>query len=437
MAGGAGGGGVRGGRRVVVTGLGMVTALGLDVEDSWRRALAGESGVRGLELEGARLSPVRAVGSVAGEDLEAIEAAFPAAAASEGERRTLFALWAADRAIEDAGLRGGSGTERDRFGVSLASGLPVNRLEDIARWSGDGRFDCRRFASELDRLHRESMMRNDTHRPAALVAETFSLRGVNSTVTSACAAATQAIGLAMRTIERGEADVVVAGGADSMINPVGLVFFVLLGAASTSTDDPASLCRPFDRRRSGLVMGEGAGVAVLEAEEHARSRGAKIYAEAAGYASTMDAYQVTAPHPRGEGAALAMRRAVADAALEPQEIDYINAHGTGTRLNDAAETAAIKEVFGEHARRLVVSSTKSITGHLLAASGGPEFVFTCLSVARDMVHPTINLERPDPRCDLDYAADGARETTVGAALSNSFGFGGQNASVVVRKYAKA
>jgi len=284
-------------------------------------------------------------------------------------------------------------------------------------------------------VHRESVVRNNSGRPAALIADRFDLRGINATVTTACASATQALGTAFRALRRGEADLIVAGGADSMLNPVGLIFFVLLGSAAVGRMKPEQLCRPFDRKRSGLVMGEGAGMAVLEEESHALRRGAPIYAEVVGYASTIDAYRLTAPHPEGRGAGEAMRRALGDAGLGPDNIDYINAHGTSTKLNDQAETIAIKKVFGQHAERIAVSSSKSLIGHLLAASGGPEFVFTALSVARDEVHPTLNLTNPDPKCDLDYVPEGKRSVLVRAALSNSFGFGGQNATIVVKKYA--
>jgi 3-oxoacyl-(acyl-carrier-protein) synthase len=277
-------------------------------------------------------------------------------------------------------------------------------------------------------------MRNNSNRPAALLAKKFGLHGLNSTVTTACASGTQAIGTAFRAIQRGDADVMLAGGADSMFNPVGLVFFVLLGAASVSSEDPLTSCRPFDRKRSGLVMGEGAGFAVLEEEGHALRRGAGIYAEVAGYGSSMDSYQVTAPHPGGKGAEQSMRMALKDADMAPEEIGYINAHGTSTKQNDAAETTAIKNLFREHARNLAVNSTKSMTGHLLAASGGLEFVYTVLSIKNDAVYPTINLTHPDPKCDLDYVAEGKRLSPLRAALSNSFGFGGQNASIIVRKH---
>jgi 3-oxoacyl-[acyl-carrier-protein] synthase II len=237
-----------------------------------------------------------------------------------------------------------------------------------------------------------------------------------------------------RTVQRGDADIVVTGGADSMINPIGLVFFVLLGAASVSSEDPQSLCRPFDRKRAGLVMGEGAGIVVLEEASHAQKRKARIYAEVAGYGTSMDSYQVTAPHPKGAGAERSMKLALADAGLNNSQVDYINAHGTSTKLNDAAETQAIKNVFREYAGSIPISSSKSMIGHLLAASGGPEFVYTVLSVLNDAIHPTLNLVNADPKCDLDYVPGKMRFKTVTAALSNSFGFGGQNASIIVKKY---
>jgi 3-oxoacyl-[acyl-carrier-protein] synthase II len=420
-------------RRVVITGLGLVTPLGTGVDQVWERMLRGESGVREVSGEGTEASEVRAVGDVREEDLETIRLRIGEVYGEQAEKRTLFGLWASEEALADAGIEGR--LETVRGGVLFSAGLGVNRLEDIARYlDRDGEFNYPKFWQNPGDIHPESIIRNNSNLPAALIARRYCLNGINATVTTACASATQAIGTALRVIRRGEADLMVAGGADSMINPVGLVFFVLLSAASTSTDPPETVCRPFDRRRSGLVMGEGAGVVVLEEEGHARQRGARIYGEVAGYGSSIDAYQVTAPHPKGEGAELSMRRALDDAGLQPEEIDYINAHGTGTKLNDLAETLAIKRVFGEHARRLAVSSSKSMTGHLLAASGGPEFVFTTLSVYNNRVHPTINLTRVDPKCDLDYVSEGSRKMEVRAALSNSFGFGGQNGSIIVRKY---
>lgn len=423
-----------GDRRIVITGLGLATALGLEVEENWRKALSGVSGVSKIRLSGSEKSSVQAAGQVSDEDWGRICLEFPSEAESEGERRTLFALWAAKKALTDAGLEQYRG-DRSRFGVAIGSGLGINRLEDIYNWLGAGKkFDSARFGAQLDRVHKESIIRNNSSAPASLIAARFGFKGINTTVTSACASAAQALGNAYRAVKRGDADLILAGGADSMINPVGLVFFVLLGSAAVSKTEPDRLCRPFDRKRSGLVMGEGAGMAVVEDETHALDRGARIYAEIAGYASTMDAWRLTAPHPEGQGAAVAMSRALADSGIAPDRIDYINAHGTSTKLNDLAETVAIRKVFGQHADQVAISSTKSLIGHLLAGSGGPEFVFTVLSVARDEIHPTINLSNPDPKCDLDYVPNVSRQKVVRAALSNSFGFGGQNAVIAVRKY---
>jgi 3-oxoacyl-(acyl-carrier-protein) synthase len=426
-------------RRVVITGLGLATSLGLDVEESWNRALKGECGIRKLSLDSAEKSPVKAVGAVIEDDWARIMQEFREEADSEGERRTLFAIWTAKRALEDAGLEkmtaGDFAVKGNRAGVILAAGLGINRLEDIQRWvNSEKQFDYYRFNREYREVHKESIIKNNSNRPSGLIAEKFGLKGYNATITTACASATQAIGTAFRSIARGDTDVMVAGGADSMINPVGLIFFPLLGAAAVSSQDPSEICRPFDRKRSGLVMGEGAGIAVLEEESLAVRRGARIYAEVIGYSSSMDAHKVTAPHPKGEGAVKSMANALKDAGLKSDDIDYINAHGTGTKLNDSAETMAIKKVFKENAYNIAVNSSKSMIGHLIAASGGPEFVFTTLTVNRDKIHPTINLDNTDPRCDLDYVPNKMRLKIVRAAISNSFGFGGQNASIVVKKY---
>jgi 3-oxoacyl-[acyl-carrier-protein] synthase II len=420
-------------RKVVVTGLGIATSLGLEVEENWQKLLAGESGIKKLELPGAEKSPVQAVGAVSENDWNAIREVFSKDAEHEGERRTLFALWAARAALEDAAfISSGNNT---RYGVVMAAGLGIDRLEDINHWvNKDNTFDVRRFGRELNHIQKESIIRNNSHRPSALIADRFGLSGYNSTITTACASASQAIGTGYRAIHRGDADVIVAGGADSMINPVGLVFFVLLSAAAVTSGDPSEVCRPFDRKRSGLVMGEGSGIVVLEEESHALQRGADIYAEISGYASTMDAFKVTAPHPQGAGAEHVMRSALNDAELEINDIDYINAHGTSTKLNDSAETIAIKKVFKDNAYTISINSSKSMIGHLIAASGGPEFVYTALSVKRDEIHPTINLKNADPKCDLDYVPNVMKSRTVRAAISNSFGFGGQNASIVVKKY---
>ena len=420
------------GKRVVITGLGMVTPLGRHIEENWKKVLAGESGIKGISLPGSAGLPVKAAGVVREDDLKSVRDFLQVDA--EGERRTFFALWAANSALDDAGCLNHQG-DTERCGVILAAGLGISRPEDLQRWTdGEGKFDYRRFGREYDSVHRESLIRNNSNKPSALIARKYGIKGYNATITSACAAATQAIGMGYRMIRRGDAETVLAGGADSMINPVGLITFVLLKAAAISSETPEKGCRPFDRKRSGLVMGEGAGVVVLEEEDKALKRGAKIYAEVAGYGTSMDAFQVTAPHPQGRGAERAMRSSLEDAGMNPGEVDYINAHGTGTKLNDSTETLAIKKVFGDYAYNLPISSSKSMIGHLIAAAGGPEFIYTVLSVNRDEIHPTINLTNPDPRCDLDYVSQGKRAETVNAALSNSFGFGGQNATVVVKKY---
>ncbi|MEK6711071.1 MAG: beta-ketoacyl-[acyl-carrier-protein] synthase family protein [Nitrospinota bacterium] len=423
------------GRPVAVTGMGLVTSLGADLETAWRRALAGESGLRAIQSFDASGLPVAGAGEVSPGEMEALRARLPEEFSGEGERRVLFALDAAQSAFAGAGLAPGE-VDPLRAGVVMGTGLGTFRMEDFAAWAGPGgKTDWLRFAREAARAHPGGYFKNPPERATSLIARWLGLAGPAATLTSACAAAAQAVGLGMRMIRRGEADVVLCGGADSMIHPVGMAAFLLLGAASTAPGPPEGICRPFDRRRSGLAVGEGAGVVVLESEAHAARRGAEPHAVLCGYGASMDAYQVTAPDPRGSGAARAMAEALRDAGMAPGEVAYVNAHGTGTKLNDPAETLAIKEVFGEAAKRLAVSSTKSLIGHLIAACGAPELVFTVLSVQRDVVHPTRNLENPDPKCDLDYVPEGARAMPVPAAISNSFGFGGQNAALAVRKAA--
>jgi 3-oxoacyl-[acyl-carrier-protein] synthase II len=417
--------------RVWVTGLGLVTALGREVEESWARALTARSAIRALTGSEWGGSPMKAAGVVDDADLAVIDDAFPAEVAAGVNRSTRFALWAARAALADAGLAAPGGS---RAGAVVGAGLGVVRLEDVARSLGpDGRFDARRFAAGNGAVRPDSQIRWSADLSAASIARPFGLGGPSLTVTTACASATQAIGTASRLIRSGEVDWAVCGGTDSMLHPVGLVYFVLLRAASQSADPPETVCRPFDRRRTGLVMGEGAGMVVLESEPHARARGARPWAELAGYGTSMDAYEPTAPHPQGEGAARAMTTALADAGLTPGDIDYINAHGTGTKRNDPVETLAIRTAFGAAADGLCVTSSKPFFGHLLAACGGAECVLTALTVARGVVPPTLNLTAPDPKCDLDYVPGRPRERMVRAALSNSFGFGGQNGCLVLRR----
>lgn len=418
------------GRRVVITGLGIATALGIGVEENWQKLLKGISGIRVLD----RVSPPVAAARVDRAYLKKMAEGVPDGPGVPLERKTLFALWAAGSALGDAGLLHLTG-DRNRWGLFSSEGIRAVDLAGMARYLDQkGDFDTVRFLKRQDPLEHREADRFRGGGYSALVSETFDLRGPGRVITSACASATQAIGLGFRAVRRGDADLVVAGGSDSMTDPVGLAFFMLLTAASVSSGGVKADCRPFDRRRNGLVVGEGAGFLVLEDLSHATARGARVYAEAAGYGSSMDGFRLTAPDPMGTGAAKAMERALMDGDVGVEEIDYINAHGTGTRQNDPAETNAIKEVFGDRAGRLCISSSKSMIGHLMAASGGPECVYTVLTVKNDEIHPTINLCHPDPRCDLDYVPNLRRRRVVRAAVSNSFGFGGQNVSIVVRKF---
>ena len=419
-------------RRVVVTGLGMVTPLGCEVDEVWARLLGGERGVTPPVRLGEEHPPTRAVGEIHPDVLHALRSEHPDLDGAS-DPRTIFAVAAAFRALAQAGLEP---DEHPRAGVMLGAGPGANRVEDIDRWlAKDGTFDAERYGREVILTERESLVRTGAEQPAARVADRFGIGGPVHAVTTACSASNQALGMAFRSIRSGETDWVVAGGSDSQINPLGLVFFVLLGAsANVDEDDPASACRPFDRRRSGLVMGEGAGVVVLESEEHARARGATILAEVKGYGASLDAFRTTAPPPDGRGAEEAMRYAVDDSGLAPSDIDFVNAHGTGTKRNDPAEITVIRTLMGEHADEVVVSSSKGALGHLLSAAAGVAFCCCVKAVQEDAVPPTANLEEPDRGCDVDLVPEPGRRQAVRAALNNSFAFGGQNASIVVAKY---
>ncbi len=419
-------------RRVVVTGIGLVSPLGRDVETVWRRLLAGESGVAASARFGRFGPPVKAVGEVGEEDVRAIAAA-PAGRAAGSDLRTAFALAAAEDAFERARL---SSADPARGGASIGSGPGAHRMEDFARFSdATGALDVKALAAGRESVHPGSLWRNPPDRPAAEIARRFSLGGPVRTVTSACSASLQAVGSALRDLRAGRADWALAGGADSMVDPVGLVFFVLLHAAATEEGPKAS--RPFSSRRGGIVAGEGAVVFALETEEHARARGAEPIAEVAGYGSALDAFGTTAPHPDGRGVVHAMRRAIADGGMTPDDVDYVSAHATGTRVNDPIEARAIREVFGNRADRVAVSSTKSATGHLLAAAGGFALLAAVLAVFTDAIPPTLHLDEVDPACDLDHVRGKARHATVRAALVNALAFGGHDATIAVRKTQEA
>lgn len=418
--------------RVVVTGLGIVTPFGCDLEAVWRAWLAGVPAVAPSRRFAAEKPPTKSVGEVPEADVEALRAEFGAEAATT-DLRTVYGVAAARRALAHAGLPAGP---HARAGAVVASGPGAHRLEDFVRAARpDGTIDLGAFAADPSAIHPGSLWRSPADRPATEVARRFGLRGPVHCVTTACAASLQAIGSAVREIRAGRADWMLAGGADAMVDPMGLVFFVLLNAAATEAG--AHACRPFSRRRTGMVTGEGAGLAVLEREDHARARGATILCEVAGYGSSLDAFRVTAPHPEGRGAIQAMSRALADGATSPDEVDLVSAHATGTKLNDPAEAKAVRAVFGERADRVAVTSGKSTMGHLLAAAGAVAFAGAVLAVARDEVPPTANLvpEEVDPSCALDHVTGAPRRMPVRAALVNALAFGGHNATILLRKYA--
>ncbi len=410
-------------RRIVITGMGVVTPLGWEVEEFWRRILAGECGIDRITAFDPSGFDSQIAGEVKGFDPS------PAFPSPKELRRTdrfcQFAVYAAWKAIKDAGLEPDR-LDLDRIGVYIGSGIG-----GLATTCQQHLVLLERGPSKMSPYTIPMLISNIA---SGLVAIYHNFRGPNYATCSACATSAHAVGEAWRAIKMADADVMVAGGAEATIIPIGLGGFCALRALSTRNDDPKHASRPFDAERDGFVMSEGAGVVVLEELEHARRRGAKIYCEVVGYGATADAYHVTAPEPEGQGAARCMRIALERAGIRPEEVDYINAHGTSTPLGDVAETKAIKSVFGEHAYKLMVSSIKGAVGHLLGAAGVVELIATALTVKTGAVPPTINLEKPDPECDLDYVPNTARQANVRIAINNSFGFGGQNACIVVKKF---
>jgi len=402
-------------RRVVVTGLGALTSLGDSYESTWGSLIRGENGISRI----SRFDPTPYGSQIAGEikDFDPTKRLNPKDI-KRTDRYAQYALFAAHEAVEDAGL-GDPNLDKKRVGVILASGIggieTLEKEDEKLIQSGP-----RRVSPFLIPMMIPNMA-------AGLISMVFGFKGPNFTIVSACASSSHAIGESYRMIKYGDADIVLTGGSEAPLTPLAMAGFSNMRALSMRNDEPEKASRPFDRDRDGFVVGEGAGVLILEELEHARKRGARIYAEIMGYGATADAYHITAPDPEGDGAYWAMRLALEDGNVSPDEIDYINAHGTSTPLNDKIETIAIKRLFGEHAKELWISSSKSMFGHLLGAAGGVEAVVTVLSIARGKVHPTRNLENPDPECDLDYVREGMREKKLRYALSNSFGFGGHNA----------
>ena len=408
--------------RVVITGLGAVTPLGNTAEEFWASLIQGKSGIGPITRFDSTDFSTRIAGEVKGFDaLKFVD--------KKDDRKLdlylKYALACAVMAVEDAGLDPAK-ENGDRFGVLVGSGIGgLSTLLDSHKVLLD---------KGPDRVSPFFIPMLIINMASGLISMRFGARGPNSSVVTACATGNHAIGDATRIIQRGDADMMIAGGAEAIIIPLTIAGFCQMRAMSTRNEEPTKASRPFDAERDGFVCGEGGGLVVLESLEHARRRDARIYAEVVGYGMTGDAHHMTAPDPEGDGAARAMAAALRDAAVQPSEVGYINAHGTSTPYNDKFETIAIKRVFGEHARRLPVSSTKSMTGHLLGAAGGIEAIATTLAIYHGILPPTINYEKPDPECDLDYVPNQARKQDVEVALSNAFGFGGTNAILAFRKY---
>lgn len=412
-------------RRVVITGMGLITPLGIGLTASWEALVAGRSGIGPITRFDASDLPVHIAGEVKDFDpalyIEAKEI-------KKMDRFIHFAVAASTMAFEDSGLRI-TEENAERAGVIIGSG--IGGLPAIERY----------HKAYLEKGHRKItpffIPMLIINLASGHVSIKFGAKGPNSAVSTACATGSHAIGDAFRVIQRGDADIMIAGGSESVITPMAIGGFAVMKALSTRNHEPELASRPFDRDRDGFVMGEGAGILVLESLDNARQRKARIYAEIIGYGMTSDAYHITTPAPGGEGAALCMIATLKDAGTQPEAVDYINAHGTSTKYGDEIETTAIKKVFGGHAYKLCISSTKSMTGHLLGAAGGVEAVIAVQSILQNIIPPTINLRNPSPDCDLDYAPNEPRKRNVEYAMSNSFGFGGTNACLLFRRFREA
>lgn len=410
-------------RRVVITGLGMISALGLDVETNWSRILRGENGVGPITRFDVSEHTVKFAACVQWDPLKF----FTTPDLRKLDPFTMWALVASDEALRDAGIQAAQEPEEVRERIGCIIGTGIGGITGIEEQHKDL---LERGPRRVSPHFVPKIMANAV---SGQVAIRHGLMGTCFTTSSACASAGHAIGMAWRAIQYGDADVVVTGGAESATTPLSLGGFANMKALSTRNDDPGAASRPFDKERDGFVMGEGCGILVFEEYERAKRRGAKIYAEVKGYGSTDDAHHITAPEESGRGPARALREALRHAGVALENVDYINAHGTSTPYNDLIETRAIKQVFGDHAKKLCVSSTKSMVGHLLGASAAVELVVTALSVYQNRVHPTRNYTTVDPECDLDYIPGAARERKVRNALSNSLGFGGHNVSICIGK----
>jgi len=413
-------------RRVVITGTGILTGLGTGTEKNWQSMLAGKSGIGPITRFDASRLDTRIAGEV--KDF-VVEDFIERKEARRMDAFTQYAMAATEMAVKESGLKiGEGGYLPERVGVIVGSGIGgLGSLEEQHK---------KGLEKGFDRLSPFFIIQMIINMAPGLISMKYGAKGPNWSPVSACATSAHAIGEAWKSIRLGETDACIAGGAEAAITPLGIGGFSVMKALSTRNDDPAGASRPFEKDRDGFVAGEGAGVLVLEEMESAKKRGAVILAELAGYGANSDAYHVTQPAPEGEGAARCMRLALQSAGLNPSDIGYINAHGTSTPFNDANETKAIKAVFGDHAKKLAVSSTKSMTGHMLGAAGGAEAVVSVLALTRNVLPPTINYVTPDPDCNLDYVPNQAREVRVDAILSNSFGFGGTNAVLAFKRFNK-
>jgi 3-oxoacyl-[acyl-carrier-protein] synthase II len=416
-------------KRVVITGLGVASPLGIGRDAFWSNLMAGRSGIGPITLFDASSFPVRIGGEVKGLDIQSVMDPYPQFATIK-DRKVPLALAAAEEAIAHAGLSGDCLQDALLF---VGVGLEAIGLEDLTACANPGD-QGRTIANSLLEQAGGAWLQTPLDCATDILGRRYGFRAGKYTNCSACVAGAQAIGQAWQLLREGAPSIALAGAADSMLNPLGLGGFSLLGVLSNENDRPQTACRPFDATRKGTVLGEGAAFLVLEALDSATARKAAIYAEVMGYGSTLDAFSVSDPDPSGKGAVQSMNAALEEAGLHAGEIDCVNAHGTGTIKNDIVETAAIKEAFGDHAYRMAVHSVKSMTGHLIAASGAVEAVAAAMTLYRKRIPPTINLRTRDVECDLDYVAEGPREFAGNTVLSNSFGFGGQNATLIFRRH---
>ncbi|WP_110945236.1 beta-ketoacyl-ACP synthase II [Paenibacillus phocaensis] len=407
--------------RVVVTGMGVVTALGQDLDTLWNNLVQGKSGVSRIEAFDVSEYPTQIAASV--KDFNP-EDYVDRKEARKMDRFVQFATAAAVNAMKDSGLNIAEQADPERVGVMIGSGIG-----GLGTWEDQHNILLEKGPKRVSPFFIPMMIANMASGHVSIL---FGAKGPNTTAVTACATGTHSIGDSYKLIQRGDADVMICGGAEATIRPTGMAGFCSMRAMSTRNDEPEKASRPFDLERDGFVMGEGAGILILESLEHAKKRGAKIYGEIIGYGLSGDAHHMTEPDPNGPERC--MKMAIRDAGIAPEEVDYINAHGTSTPVGDRSETIAIKGAFGDHAYKLAVSSTKSMTGHLLGAAGGVEAVICGLTLEHGVIPPTINLEHPDPECDLDYVPNEARRANVRVTMSNSFGFGGHNATIMMKKY---